>query len=355
MFGITCAPEIFQKTLEQVLSGLEGCLNFIDDILIFGSTQEEHDGRLQNAMKRLKTFDVTLNMEKCIFGVTNVEFLGHNLSADGITPTIDKVEAVKQFRPPETAEETRSFLGLINYVGKFIPDLATITDPLRKLTRSDVPFEWDQEQDNAFQKLKQYISSDLVLGYYNVKDRTQVIADASPVGLGAILIQFNENGPRIITYASKSLSNVEKRYAQTEKEALALVWAVERFHHYFFGRSFELITDHKPLETIFGPKSKPCPRIERWVMRLQSYRYKVVYKPGKSNIADPLSRLLQIPTLETSAMCRKAINYVNWVVEKAEPKAMKLTEIDEQSKIDESVQAVKKALNSDEWADLAIP
>lgn len=126
------------------------------------------------------------------------------------------------------------------------------------------------------------------LGYYNVKDRTQLIVDAGPVGLRAVLVQLNEFGSRIISYASKSLSAVERRYCQTEKEALALVWGVERFHYYLFGREFEFITDHKPLEVIFGTRSKPCARIERWVLRLQSYKYKIIYKPGKTNIADRL-------------------------------------------------------------------
>lgn len=356
MFGITCAPEIFQKIMEQILSGLEGCVNFIDDILVFGSVAREHDERLQAVMDRLKSFDVTLNIGKCIFGVTTVQFLGHRLSSDGIAPSSDKVEAIKQFRRPETAEETRSFLGLVNYVGKFIPNLATITDPLRKLTRNTVPFEWKQEQDQAFEELKKHMCHDMALGYYNVNDRIQVFADASPVGLGAVLVQFSGNDPRIITYASKSLSSVEKRYAQTEKEALALVWAVERFHHYLFGRTFELVTDHKPLETIFGPKSKPCARIERWVLRLQSYQYKVIYKPGKSNIADPLSRLLPVShSTEPTALSRKADNYVNWIIAKAEPKAIKLSEIDGESQSDETIEAVKGALDSDEWLDLAAP
>lgn len=144
------------------------------------------------------------------------------------------------------------------------------------------------------------MSNELQLGYYDVRDATQVIADASPVGLGAILIQTNGHGPRIISYASKSLSDVEKRYAQTEKEALALAWSVERFHFYLFGRTFDLITDHKPLEVIFGPRSRPCARIERWVLRLQSYKYNVIYKPGKTNIADPLSRLVVHPDTHTT-------------------------------------------------------
>lgn len=161
----------------------------------------------------------------------------------------------------------------MNFVGKFIPNLASIDFPLRKLTCKDEKFVWNDEQRNAFKELKQRISSEKVLGYYDVGDRTCVIADASPVGLGSVMVQFDKRDEgRVITYASKSLSSVERRYAQTEKEALALVWEAERFYYYLYGRIFELITDHKPLEVIFGPRSRPC---------LQSYRFTVVYKSGK--------------------------------------------------------------------------
>lgn len=128
-------------------------------------------------------------------------------------------------------------------------------------------------------------SSDATLGYFNVNDKTQLIADASPVGLGTVLVQINEKGPKVIAYASRCLTSTERRYAQTEKEALALVWSVERFHYYLFGRKSDLITDHKPLDIIFGPNSRPCARIERWVLRFQSYKYNVIYEAGKSNIA----------------------------------------------------------------------
>ncbi|CAF4919511.1 unnamed protein product [Pieris macdunnoughi] len=130
------------------------------------------------------------------------------------------------------------------------------------------------------------------LGYYNVSDRTIVIADASPVDLGGVLVQTNSKGePRIIAYGHKTLTDCERRYCQTQKEALILVWAVEHFHIFLYSKKIELIRDHKPLEVIFGPKSKPCAAwIERWVMRLQSYDYKIVYQPGKTNIADSLSR-----------------------------------------------------------------
>lgn len=254
MFGITCAPEIFQKAMEQILSGCSGCLNFIDDIIIFGMNKAEHDNNLKKVLSRLKERNVALNESKCIYAVEKLTFLGHKLSSDGVTPSQDKIHAIKKAIAPKNADEVRSFLGLINYVGKFIPNLATLTDPLRKLTKKNVHFFWKKEQQVAFVKLKEILSGDSILSFYKLDRRTRIIADASPVGLGAILMQFDEqNEPRIISYASKSLNETEQRYCQTEKEALALVWAVERFHFFIFGREFELVTDHKPLEIIFGP------------------------------------------------------------------------------------------------------
>ncbi|KAK9732007.1 RNase H-like domain found in reverse transcriptase [Popillia japonica] len=191
----------------------------------------------------------------------------------GIKPLGKYVEVIRSSLKPVTVEKVQSFLGLINSVGKWIPNLAT------------------DLQDNAFQGLKESLSRMRTLGYYNALDRTEVVADASPVGLGAVLIQINQDGPRVIAYGNKSLTHCEKRYCQTEKEALALVWAVERFKIYLLGEEFELISDHKPLDTIFETKSKPCARIERWVLRPPAYKYKIIYRPGRTNIAESLSRL----------------------------------------------------------------
>lgn len=355
MFGIVCAPEVFQEIMEMVLSGCENCLHFIDDVIIFGESKEHLERCVEKVLNRFKDYNIVLNHEKCTFSVEQIGFLGHILSADGIKPSIDKVQAIKEFRHPNSAEEVRSFLGLVNFVSRFIPDLATVTDPLRDLIKKDVPFDWNDAQENAFTTLKELLSSICTLGYYSVNDRIQLYADASPVGLGAVLVQFNEAGePRIISYASKSLSNTEKRYCQTEKEALALVWAVERFHFYLFGRSFELVTDHKPLEVIFSPKSKPCARIERWVLRLQSYRYKVVYKPGKNNIADPLSRLVKFEPVERS-FDEANEQYVNSITTFAIPVALKLKEVEDCSEKDATIQAVHEALYSGNWSDLAKP
>lgn len=340
--------------MEQVLAGCDGCLNYIDDIIIYGETSEQLKERTEKVLKKLKEYNVELNKDKCIYDVDELTFLGHKLSANGITATPDKVDAIRNFRQPASAEETRSFLGLVNFVGKFIPDLATITEPLRRLTKKDEPFVWQAEQQSAFDKIKERLSSEQALGYYNVHDRTQLYADASPVGLGAVLIQINGNVPRVISYASKSLSETEKRYCQTEKEALALVWAVERFHFYLFGRTFELITDHKALEVIFSPNSKPCARIERWVLRLQSYKFKVIYKPGKNNIADPLSRLLVI---HKQPVCFDAGTevHVNHIAATAAPVAIKFGEIDELSLNDDEILAVKNGLSTNNWSEMASP
>lgn len=195
--------------MEQILNGCEGCLNFSDDIVVFGTTKSEHDSRLNIVLNRLREYGVLLNEDKCIYGVEAINFLGHRLSAQGIKPAHDKVFAIKQFREPQTAEEVRSFLGLVNYVGKFIPNLATVSEPLRQLIKKEEPFGWTDLHKKAFEQLKLHLTDESTLGFYNVNDRTMVIADASPVGLGAVLIQFNEKGPRVITYANRSLSSVE--------------------------------------------------------------------------------------------------------------------------------------------------
>lgn len=246
----------------------------------------------------------------------------------------------------------QSFLGLINFVGKWIANLASLTEPIRKILRlkltktADITPHWKTEQSQAFKQLKEALTNIPTLGYYDPHDRTQVIADASPVGLGAVLVQHDANGPRIIAYGNKSLKDCERRYCQTEKEALALVWAVEHFRMYLFGKdSFELVSDHKPLEVIFGPNSKPCARVERWVLRLQSYNYKIVYRPGKTNIADPLSRLCNI----TEPHAFDDDNYVNLVINQSCPTAVSLQEIKDASQNDIELKRVKEGVYTNIW------
>ena len=195
--------------------------------------------------------------------------------------------------PPQDASEVRSFVQLVQYSAKFLPNFAQEAEPLRSLLGKNEPFVWGEAQERSFQKLKELAAGASTLAYFRGDCNTRIIADAGPHGLGAVLTQLQDGEWRAISYASRNLTEVERRYSQTEKEALALVWACERFNIYVYGRQFELETDHKPLECIFGRLSKPSARIERWVLRLHGYDYKVIYRPRKANIADALSRLNQ--------------------------------------------------------------
>lgn len=351
VMGINAASEIYQHEIQQVVQGIPGVANLSDDILVHAATREEHDMRLRQVLQRLQDAGLTLNADKCRFRKTEIEFLGHRLTANGINPAERKVEAIKNAREPETVSEVRSFLGLVNYCSRFIPNFATLTEPLRRLTRRNQPFVFGQEQRTAFQNLKDTLASAQTLGYYDPKAKTQIVTDASPVGVAGILVQKQADGPRIIAYASRCLTDVERRYSQTEKEALAIVWACEKFHPYVYGLHFELHTDHKPLQTIYGPRSKPSARIERWVLRLQAYKFSVIYIPGKENIADSLSRLLKNSTTTTSDLSDEAETHVHFITANAVPSAVTAEELEQAASEDEELQAIRQSLETGRWKD----
>ena len=193
MFGISCAPEMYQKCIQGVLHGCEGALNIMDDIIIHASSEKEHDERVEQVIKRLSEKGLTLNPKKCQLRMPKLIFMGHVLSGKGIGPTEHKVSAVRDAHEPKNASEIKSFLGLVNYSARYISDFATISEPLRKLTRMNEPFVWGPEQADAFEELKQRLSNAETLGYYDRDAVTKVITDASPVGLGAVLIQEKDD------------------------------------------------------------------------------------------------------------------------------------------------------------------
>nr|CAH7744111.1 unnamed protein product [Callosobruchus chinensis] len=348
MFGVNSAPEIFQRIFEAILAPCQNCLNYLDDIIIYGSTEFEHDRCLNKVLEVLDTHNVLLNKSKCLFKVQELEFLGHRLSNQGIAADQRKVRTIMEFRSPQNKEEVRSFLGLVTYLGKFLPDLGTTTEPLRQLTKKDTIFNWNEYHQQHFDSLKKSLAELPTLSYFDPKRRTQLVADASPVALGAVLLQFDHlQNPKVISFASKSLSEVERRYSQTEKESLSLVWSVERFYFYLAGLEFELVTDHKPLEAIFKPTSKPPARIERWLLRLQAFRFKVVYKPGKFNIADSLSRLCKLQ--DEKPFDHEEEFHVFTIIEKNTPKAMNISEIVSESKADILIAETINKINNGSW------
>lgn len=348
MFGVNSAPEIFQRRLEELLSPCKNVMNYIDDIIIFGTNERDHDEAVQKVKDVIKVNNIFLNEEKCVWKTQQVKFLGHILSEKGIEVDPEKVTTILSFRHPKNKEETRSFLGLVTYVGKFIPDLANRTDPLRRLLKKESKFNWGELETKAFEDLKQQLAKIPNLSYFDPNNKTRLIADASPVALGAVLLQFDTAGePKIISFASRSLSDVEKRYSQTEKESLALVWAVEKFYFYLAGLEFELVTDHKPLETIFKPTSKPPARIERWLLRLQAFKFKVIYKAGKENISDALSRLCEFSS--TNSGWRKTEFNIFRVIEHTVPTSLSISEIARESAADEEIVDAMTCLDANLW------
>ena len=331
LMGINAAPELFHRAIEtQIVHGLDGVRNVMDDILVFGETREQHDERVNKLFDRMDKKGLTVNERKCAIGKAEVEFYGLKFSSEGIGLTEDKTRALREAAPPTSPGEVSSLLGLSTYCDRFIENHADIVDPLRKLTRSKSQWNWGEKEDNALNKLKK-AATGKILGYYNTKWDTELIVDASPTGLGAILIQRNPRNRediRIIAYASRSLTDVERRYSQIEKECLAIVWGCEKFHIYLYGRRFKIVTDNKALEFIFKRNGKKTPaRIERWSIRLNEYDFEVLHRPGKDNPADYLSRKPLDSGSDAHGVQESVESYVNYVFEYSIPKSISHEEI----------------------------
>lgn len=355
LFGVNCAPELYQNEIRKVIWGIPDVSNMSDDLVVHGKDKKEHDARLRQVFERLRANGLTLNKEKSVFGVDEIEFLGHKLSRAGVDPGRGKVEAVVNFKQPQDAAEVRSFLGLVTYLGRFIPRLSDISEPLRKLMQKNVKFHFGKEQIDAFGKLKEALTSHETLGFFDVDAETKVITDASPIGLGAVLIQIQDRLPRVISSANRSLSNVEQRYGQTEKERLDIVWACEKFQSYLIGKRFTLMTDHRPLLYIYSRRSKPQARLELWVLRLQPYDFDVEYIQGKFNIADPLNRLVARQCNRVEKPHVEDLAFVRFVALNATPRAITTRELERKSDRDPEISEVVKCVQYENWSDFTGP
>lgn len=300
-FGVASAPSIFQRVMENLLQGISGVCVYIDDILITGATDQEHLSNLAEVLERLETAGMRLKREKCAFLLPSVSYLGHVISADGLHTAESKVKAVVEARDPQDVSELRSFLGMVNYYAKFLPDLATTLAPLYLLLRQTTQWNWGQKQRRSFRDVKKLLKSSRVLAHFDDRLPLILACDASPYGLGAILSHRMPDGSeRPIGFSSRTLTKAELNYSHLDKEALAIVFGVRKYHQYLYGRHFEIKTDHKPLTHIFS-ESRATPkmasgRIQRWALTLGAYDYSIQYKEGKHNAnVDALSRL-PLPT-----------------------------------------------------------
>ena len=302
-FGVSSAPAIFQRTMDSILQGLPRVICYLDEILITGVSEGEHLENLEEVLRRLEEHGLTLHRAKCAFLKDSVEYLGQVVDAHGVHTSPRKVQAVKDAPPPKNVHELRSTLGMINYYRKFIPNLSALLEPLYRLLREGVLYQWTNGCELAFGKVKACLIKAPVLAHYDPDQPLVLAADASAYGLGAVLSHTQIDGP--VTFASRTLTTSEQNYSQIEKEALSLVFGVCKFHQYIYGRRFTLMTDHQPLLAIFGPKrgmpTLAAARMQRWALILSTYTYDIVYRSTKQHAnADGLSRL-PLPITEGSA------------------------------------------------------
>lgn len=354
LFGLSCSSEKFQATLSQVLSGIPGVKNVCDDIIIYGSTLHAHNQSLMATIKRLHESGLTLNKSKVELNKRELQFYGSIFGENGVKVAPAKVDAINRMNRPQNATEIRSLLGMTGYCSRVIPDYSTLTEPLRRLTRQDCPFTWGPIEQTAYDNLKAALARDITTAYFDPNKYCSVVVDASPVGVGAALIQPDTNNvQRVITFVSRSLTDVETRYSQTEREALACVWACERLHRYIYGAEFDLISDHKALQFMYGnPKAKLPARIERWRLRLQPYKFRLLYERGSLNIADYLSRhpvnASQQPDM---SLQRDAEEYVCFMIDQTVPKTMTRQQIMAATLADSTLQRVIKCIRTEDWRE----
>ena len=296
-FGVHSATGIFQREIERILQDFPSVLVRIDDILMTGKTDEEHFWTLVWVLLVLQEAGFTVGPEKCEFFKDEVTFCGYRINKNGVGPMEKNVKAVLEAPEPTNVSELKSFLGMINYYQNYLPSLATIVEPMHKLLRKETEWSWKEEQKLAFKEAQKMLSKAPLLAHFDPTQKIVVHTDASPYGLGSVLSHvFADEVEKPVCFASRSLSKAERNYGHIEKEGLALVFAVKKFHHYLFGHRFTIFTDHKPLLGLFG-ETKGIPdrsaaRIARWALMLSAYDYKLEYRQGILNgNADALSRL----------------------------------------------------------------
>lgn len=297
-FGVKTAPNLFQRFMDILIHDLDGTTAYLDDILITSKSVPEHEDRLREVFRRLDKHGLKIRKEKCSFLETEIKYLGFVLNEKGRKPDPAKTKAISDMPAPRDLSELRAALGMISFYSQFIPDMKTLKEPMNHLLKKDIKFDWSKECDKNFQKMKQYLQSDLLLTHYDPDLPIIVSADSSQHAVGAVLLhEYPDATQKAVMHISRSLSDTERKYSQIEKEALALVYAVRKFHKFVYGRHFILNTDHKPLLAIFGSKNgvsaHAANRLQRWAVILLDYQFTIKYRNTTTfGEADALSRLI---------------------------------------------------------------
>lgn len=291
-FGLVNAPATFSRMMRKLLQGMNGVENFIDDVIVFTDTFEEHLHILKTVFERLRDAGLAARPTKCFIGFDKIDCLGHMVGNKCLEPEQDKIDAVRNAPIPQTKKQVRAFLGLAGFYRKFIPNFSAIAIPLSDLTKKGQPNKviWTESQQRAFDTLKHMLSERPILKLPEFNETFILRTDAADDGIGAVLLQMEDDEKLPVAYASRKLQPREKAYAVIEKECLAVVWGIQKFHQYLYGREFLLETDHQPLTYLNKAKTENS-RLMRWALQLQPYRFRIIAIKGSDNVgADYLSR-----------------------------------------------------------------
>ena len=312
-FGLVNAPSQFQRVMTQILAPLIGrcVMVYIDDIIVYSRDHVSHTEDLNQVLQLLAEHNVTLKRSKCEFARASVDLLGFGISVAGIEPLPHKVEAIAELAAPTCIKDVRAILGMSGYYRLAIPSYAHLAEPLIRLTRKGVPFEWNEECESSFQALKQALISAPIMAYADPARPYRLYTDACDYAIGAILVQTDAEGTeRPIHYLSHQLSEVQRRWATIEKEAYAIVYALKKLRPYLYGADFVILTDHKPLRSLFSARIENA-KIQRWAVAIKEYAAPIEYRQGKHNVrADMLSRI-KAPTLSVVGATRSSTRRMN--------------------------------------------
>ncbi|KAF9762574.1 Retrovirus-related Pol polyprotein from transposon 17.6 [Nosema granulosis] len=304
--GFKNVPATFQRAMQLILSDLleKACLVYIDDILVYGDTMEQHDENLNKVLERLNEYNLEENKEKRVERVENIRFLGYEISYNSVKPSIKRAQGIMSYKSPTTRKELQRFIGMINYDRHFVKGLSELLAPLYRLLSKEMKFVWSQKEEDIFNTIKNQWKRDLELFIPDMKGKFTLETDASDIGLGACLRQ---NG-KPVAYLSRTLSGAERNYGITEREVLASLWAMEKLQYHLIGKKFKLVTDHKAIEFIKTKIEFGSARIQRWFYRFEKFDFDVEYRKGCEMItADALSRSLYDSNTPNAVYIRNVI------------------------------------------------
>ena len=292
-FGMVNSGATFCRMMRRVLDGMENVDSFVDDIWIFTRDWDTHLSTVREVFNRLRRAGLTVKPSKCLFGTDKVECLGHTISSKGLEPNQEKIQAIVGAERPTTKKQIWSFLGMVGFYRRFVPQFSTIATPLTDLTKKGCPNkirDWPQKCEVAFQRLKASVTNAPILALPNFRKQFILQTDASADGVGSVLLQGEDTDRYPVAYASKKLGDAQRNYSVIERECFAIIWAVEKFHRYLYGSEFVIEVDHEPLSYLQSAKTLNA-RLMRWALRLQPYRFRIVHIRGSDNVcADYLSR-----------------------------------------------------------------